>query len=93
MATPKEKQLAIQILKERIENATGKKVILKENIEDSDIATAVNKISKIILDLIDKTYELEGAVQATKKITLFVEVLNQQLDQDGAGLQIIETEV
>ena len=31
MATPREKQLAITLLKERIEHLTGKKVILKEN--------------------------------------------------------------
>ena len=30
MATQREKQLAITLLKERIEHATGKKVILKE---------------------------------------------------------------
>jgi len=35
MATKKEKQLAIQLLKERIERLTGKKVMFKEN-EDYD---------------------------------------------------------
>jgi len=36
MATKKEKQLAIQLLKERIERLTGKKVMFKENAIESE---------------------------------------------------------
>jgi len=42
MATKKEKQLAIQLLKERIERLTGKKVMFKESNLDDNIHDMAN---------------------------------------------------
>ena len=74
MATNREKQLAIQILKERIERVTGKKVILKEAaIRDS--AQAKSLFHDAVLDLIQE-YVNEGLEYSDAKETL-IEISNQ----------------
>lgn len=61
MATEREKKLAIQILKERIEHATGKKVVLKENTEKEKLeevpfyaANDPDRDKKRVSDLLQK---------------------------------------
>ena len=58
MATKREKQLAITLLKERLERLTGKKVILKEDFYDSDAAERQRKQKLIdsIFSPIDDDY-------------------------------------
>ena len=64
MATQREKQLAITLLKERIERATGKKVILKEGTWSLPTTpAAVAKAGSLLLEikkLKDKLYPVLG---------------------------------
>ena len=60
MATQKEKQLAITILKERIEYQTGKKVILQENVNPTSLKRESVKISLALKEAIVKEFGEEG---------------------------------
>jgi hypothetical protein len=68
MATEKEKQLAIKILKERIEHATGQKVILKEG--NVGKATNLKELLEITGSIIKADFNLESVLKGTDKILI-----------------------
>jgi len=60
MATRKEKQLAILLLKERLEHLTNKKVILEENNEVKEKKPYKEEDGKKALDIALRTYRNSG---------------------------------